>query len=199
MKNKVLKKLTVIMVLSALIVGAWLVINDKRSEEREKVEDVIELTWYQLGEKQKDTDIVLEKVNDYLAGKIGVKLDIVNVEGADYTKKMQVVINTGSKWIFAFQVHGQMIIFRTLIKVHFWHWMSWFRTQRCMKRLIPDSGRRPGTGKNLWCTKRKELGNMQMWVFTKEYVDKYEIPYEELHTLEDLEPWLKVIRKMSQM
>ena len=116
MKNKVLKKLTVIMVLSALIVGAWLVINDKRSEEREKVEDVIELTWYQLGEKQKDTDIVLEKVNDYLAGKIGVKLDIVNVEGADYTKKMQVVINTG----------------------------SWFRTQRCMKRLIPDSGRRPG-------------------------------------------------------
>ena len=32
MKNKVLKKLTVIMVLSALIVGAWLVINDKRSE-----------------------------------------------------------------------------------------------------------------------------------------------------------------------
>ena len=36
---------------------------------------------------------------------------------------------------------------------------------------------------------------MQMWVFTKEYVDKYEIPYEELHTLEDLEPWLKVIRE----
>ena len=31
--------------------------------------------------------------------------------------------------------------------------------------------------------------------FTKEYVDKYEIPYEELHTLEDLEPWLKVIRE----
>ena len=77
MKNKVLKKLTVIMVLSALIVGAWLVINDKRSEEREKVEDVIELTWYQLGEKQKDTDIVLEKVNDYLAGKIGVKLECI--------------------------------------------------------------------------------------------------------------------------
>ena len=102
MKNKVLKKLTVIMVLSALIVGAWSVINDKRSEESEKVEDVIELTWYQLGEKQKDTDIVLEKVNDYLAGKIGVKLDIVNVEGADYTKKMHVVINTGSKWDLCF-------------------------------------------------------------------------------------------------
>lgn len=34
---------------------------------------------------------------------------------------------------------------------------------------------------------------MPMWVFTKEYVDKYNIPYETLHSLEDLEPWLQLI------
>ena len=34
-----------------------------------------------------------------------------------------------------------------------------------------------------------------MWVFTKEYVDKYNIPYEDIHSLEDLEPWLKVIKE----
>ena len=34
-----------------------------------------------------------------------------------------------------------------------------------------------------------------MWVFTKEYVDKYNIPYESIHSLEDLEPWLKIIKE----
>ncbi len=34
-----------------------------------------------------------------------------------------------------------------------------------------------------------------MWVFTQEYVDKYDIPVDEIHTLEDLEPWLKMIKE----
>lgn len=41
----------------------------------------------------------------------------------------------------------------------------------------------------------KEIGVAPMWVFTKEYVDKYNIPYQDIHTLEDLEPWLKVIHE----
>lgn len=41
----------------------------------------------------------------------------------------------------------------------------------------------------------KEIGSCPTWVFTKEYVDKYNIPYEEIQTLEDLEPWLKVIKE----
>ena len=42
---------------------------------------------------------------------------------------------------------------------------------------------------------QKELSTAPMWVFTKEYIDKYNIPYKELHTLQDLEPWLKVIKE----
>ena len=34
-----------------------------------------------------------------------------------------------------------------------------------------------------------------MSVFKKEYVDKYDIPYEEIHTVEDLEPWLQLIKE----
>ena len=196
MKNKVLKKLTVIMVLSALIVGAWLVINDKRSEEREKVEDVIELTWYQLGEKQKDTDIVLEKVNDYLAGKIGVKLDIVNVEGADYTKKMQVVINTGSKWDLCFSSSWANDYLQNADKGAFLALDELVQNTEMYEKIDSRFWEAARVqGKIYGVPSEKELGNMQMWVFTKEYVDKYEIPYEELHTLEDLEPWLKVIRE----
>jgi putative aldouronate transport system substrate-binding protein len=41
----------------------------------------------------------------------------------------------------------------------------------------------------------KEIGSCPMWVFTKEYVDKYNIPYQDIHNLEDLEPWLKLIKE----
>ena len=192
MKNKVLKKLTVIMVLSALIVGAWSVINDKRSEESEKVEDVIELTWYQLGEKQKDTDIVLEKVNDYLAGKIGVKLDIVNVEGADYTKKMHVVINTGSKWDLCFSSSWANDYLQNADKGAFLALDDLVQNTEMYEKIDSRFWEAARVqGKIYGVPSEKELGNMQMWVFTKEYVDKY----EKLHTLEDLEPWLKVIRE----
>lgn len=34
-----------------------------------------------------------------------------------------------------------------------------------------------------------------MWVFNKELVEKYNVPYQDLHTLEDLEPWLQLIKE----
>lgn len=48
-------------------------------------------------------------------------------------------------------------------------------------------------GKTYGVPSEKEIGSMPMWVFTKEYVDKYNVPYEDIHTLEDLEPWLQVV------
>lgn len=50
-------------------------------------------------------------------------------------------------------------------------------------------------GKTYGVPSEKEIGSMPMWVFTKEYVDKYDIPVDEIHSLEDLEPWLKLIKE----
>ena len=50
-------------------------------------------------------------------------------------------------------------------------------------------------GKVYGVPSEKEMANCPMWVFTKEYVDKYDIPYEEIHTVEDLEPWWQLIKE----
>ena len=50
-------------------------------------------------------------------------------------------------------------------------------------------------GKTYAIPNQKEIGVAPMWVFTKEYVDKYKIPYQDIHSLEDLEPWLKLIKE----
>ena len=64
--------------------------------------DLAELTWYQVGDRQKDDTMVLEAVNEYLAETIGVKLNIIKVGWGDYSQKMQVVIATEDEWDLCF-------------------------------------------------------------------------------------------------
>lgn len=177
-----------------LALGTLTVCGDRETREKENGKEIAEITWYQLGDAQKDTDMVLEKVNEYIADKIGVKLNIVNVGGTDYNQKMQVVINTGSKWDLCFSSSWANDYQQNADKGAF----------LALDDLIQDTQMYQNIDARFWeaakvqgkiygVPSEKEIGNMPMWVFTKEYVDKYEIPYEELHTLEDLEPWLKVI------
>ena len=65
-------------------------------------DEVVELTWYQVGDAQKDAQMVIDEVNKYTSEKIGVKLNVINVGWGDYNQKMQVVINTGDEWDLCF-------------------------------------------------------------------------------------------------
>ncbi len=51
----------------------------KKTETNANGEEIVELTWYQVGDAQADDDQVFEEVNNYLADKIGVKLDVIKV------------------------------------------------------------------------------------------------------------------------
>lgn len=165
-------------------------------EERNK--ETIELVWYQVGETQEDMDMVLKKVNEYTAQKIGVTLKVIQVGWNEYNKKMQMVMNTGdsydlaftSSWTNDYLLYAQKGFFLPL------------------DDLLPVYGKEmyENIDEKFWAAAKvgehiyavpseKELGNMPMWVFNKEYVDKYNIPYQEIHTLEDLEPWLKLIKE----
>ena len=120
MKRKNLKKFTAAAMSAVLVAGMLSGCGKKAETTTEDGKEVVELTWYQVGDTQKDQQMVIDKVNEYTEEKIGVKLNVISVGWGDYNQKMQVVINTG---------------------------------------------------------------------------DKYDIPYEEIHTLEDLEPWLELIKE----
>lgn len=140
--------------------------------------------------------MVLEKVNEYLGEKIGVRLNIIHVEGADYTQKMQVIINTGSKWDLCFSSSWTNDYLQNVNKGAFLALDDLVLETPMYEKIDCRFWEAAEVqGKIYGVPSEKELGNMPMWVFTKEYVDKYEIPYEELHTLEDLGPWLEVIRE----
>ena len=170
----------------------------KKAETNSSGEEIVELTWYQVGDNQKDDSVVLEEVNNYTEEKIGVKLNIVKVGWGDYNQKMQVVINTGDAWDMCFTCSWTNDYLQNAQKGAFLELDDLLKEEGSEMYDLIDSrfweAAKVG-GKIYRVPSEKEIGNMPMWVFTKELVDKYSIPYEDLHSLEDLEPWLQMIKE----
>lgn len=191
------KKMVAFGMAAAMMAGALAGCGSK-SETNEKGEEIVELTWYQVGDAQSDDQKVLDEVNKYTQEKIGVKLNLVKVGWGDYNQKMQVVINTGDQWDMCFTCSWANDYLQNAQKGAFLELDDLLTKQGKEMHDIIDSrfweAAKVG-GKTYGVPSEKEIGNCPMWVFTKEYVDKYDIPYEELHSLEDLEPWLEVIKE----
>lgn len=161
-------------------------------------EEVVELVWYQIGDTQKDAQQVIDKVNEYTSEKIGVTLKVINVGWGDYNQKMQVVINTGDKWDLAFTCSWANDYLQNANKGAFLELDDLLQNEGKEMYDVIDSrfwGAAKVAGVTYGVPNEKEIGSSPMWVFTKEYVDKYDIPYEDIHTLEDLEPWLALIKE----
>ena len=184
--------------MAAVMAAGMLTGCGKKAETNANGEEIVELTWYQVGDNQKDDSVVLEEVNKYTEEKIGVKLNIVKVGWGDYNQKMQVVINTGDAWDMCFTCSWTNDYIQNAQKGAFLELDDLLKEEGSEMYDLIDSrfweAAKVG-GKIYGVPSEKEIGNMPMWVFTKELVDKYSIPYEDLHSLEDLEPWLQMIKE----
>lgn len=193
-----LKKVVALGLITAMAIGSLTACKAKETVANKKENEVVELTWYQIGDRQKDTDLVIDEVNKYTAEKIGVKLNVINVGWGDYNQKMQVVINTGDKWDLCFTCAWANDYLQNSHKGAFLELDDLLKNEgkemyeRIDKRFW-DAAKVAGV--TYAVPNEKEIGNCPMWVFTKEYVDKYNVPYQDIRTLEDLEPWLKLIKE----
>lgn len=194
MKSKILKRVAAFGLATAMTAGLLTGCGGKGGSDSE----VVELTWYQVGDAQKDDETVLAEVNKYTEEKIGVKLNVVKVGWGDYNQKMQVVINTGDNWDLCFTCSWANDYVQNVQKGAFLE----------LDDLIAEHGKEIADtidprfweaakvgGITYGVPSEKEIGSVPMWVFTKEYVDKYNIPYQDLKSLEDLEPWLQKIKE----
>lgn len=196
MKRKNLKKFTAAAMSAVLVAGMLSGCGKKAETTTEDGKEVVELTWYQVGDTQKDQQMVIDKVNEYTEEKIGVKLNVISVGWGDYNQKMQVVINTGDKWDMCFTCSWANDYLQNAQKGAFLELDEYLEGKEIKDTIDPRFWQAATVkGKIYGVPHEKEIGSVPMWVFTKEYVDKYDIPYEEIHTLEDLEPWLELIKE----
>lgn len=163
-----------------------------------KKSDVVTLKWYTIGAEPKDLQLVEDEANKYLEEKIGVNIDMNFIDYGDYSQKLGVIINSGEAYDLAFTCSWAGDYLGNARKGAFLDLTPYLDNIGSeMKEAIDDrfwSGAEVDGG--IYAVpNQKEICTAPMWVFTKEYVDKYNIPYTELHSLEDLEPWLKLIKE----
>lgn len=198
MKFKSLKRFAALALAGAMVLGTFAGCGKEEVETNANGEEVVELVWYQIGDPQADSQVVIDKANEYLKEKIGVTLKVNQIGWGDYNQKMQVIINTGDNWDLAFTCSWANDYLQNAQRGAF----------LALDEYLPEYGKEmfESIDERFWEASKiggqiygvpseKEIGSMPMWVFTKEYVDKYNIPYEDIHSLEDLEPWLQVIKE----
>ena len=195
-----IKKLMSLATLSALTTSLFLTgcVNKTVTTSGEEGDKPVNLTWYTIGSEPVELEKVQEEANKYIKEKINATIDMKFVDYGDYNEKMSVIINSGEDYDLAFTCSWAGDYIGNSRRGAFLELDQYLDTVgKDMKEAI-DQRFWDGAqieGKTYAVPNQKELGVQPMWVFTKEYVDKYNIPYQDIKTLEDLEPWLKVIKE----
>ncbi|ATD54197.1 ABC transporter substrate-binding protein [Clostridium chauvoei] len=192
------KKLLALATCAVLTTSLALTGCGNSSSSGSKGDETVNLTWYTIGQEPKDLQLVEDEINKYLKDKINATIDMKFADFGDYDQKLSVVINSGEAYDLAFTCSWAGNYVGNARKGAFLELDDYLETTgKDMKKEI-DQRFWDGAkveGKTYAVPNQKELGVQPMWVFTKELVDKYNIPYQDIHELEDLEPWLKVIKE----
>lgn len=198
MKNFRVKRWLALGLSVLMAAGVMAGCGKKNTQTNANGDEVVELVWYQVGDAQQDAQTVIDKANEYTAEKIGTTVKVVNVGWGDYNQKMQVVINTGDQWDLCFTCSWANDYLQNANKGAFLALDDYLENEgkgmyESIDKRFWEAAKVQGVTYGI--PSEKEIGSMPMWVFNKELVDKYEIPYEDLHSLEDLEPWLQLIKE----
>ncbi|MGG5461598.1 ABC transporter substrate-binding protein [Clostridium sp. B9] len=161
-------------------------------------EEPVNLVWYVIGGTPKDNEVVEEEVNKYIKEKINATVDIKHIDFGDYTQKTNILANSGEEFDLVFTCSWANPYLESARKGAFMELNDLIDEYGSELKEVIDERLWKGSevdGKIYAVPNQKEIALAPSWVFTKEYVDKYDIPYEEIHTVQDLEPWLKIIKE----
>jgi len=154
------------------------------------------LVWYQIGGAPENLADGVEAMNAYTAEKIGVKIDLKFLDWGVWADKIKTIVSTGEPYDIMFtngdwySAHVDMGAFTDITGL--------LDTQApALKSFIPEDVWKGVTikGKIYAVPTYKDSSQRQYWVWDKEMVDKYNINYESLITLEDLDPVLRQIKE----
>ena len=174
--------------------------DEKESETAETNDDVPTLTYFNIGGEPTRHAEVVSAINEYLDSQdAGYHIDTVYYDWGDYQQKLQLAINSGEDWDLAFTANWAGP-YKTLADQNALLDLSDYLDNELKDaaELIDDrmiEGARINGPLYGMPSAYPGLIAANQFVWNEEYVDKYEIPYEDIHTIEDLEPYLKKVKE----
>ena len=152
------------------------------------------LKWIQIGSIPQNNDAVIAAMNEYSIEKIGIGVDISYLDWGVWGDKVTAMINSGEYWDIMF-TNGDKYTAGIALGA-FTDLTDMLAEVPSLTELIPEKvweGVKVN-GKVYSVPTYKDSSQTQYWVWDKEVADKYNIDWENIHTVDELDPVLYTIQ-----
>lgn len=188
--SKVLLGSTAVLLAAATLVGCSS--NDKKKADSK--DDVPTLLMYQIGDKPKNYDELMEIANKRIEEKTGARLNLQYIGWGDYGKKMSVIVSSGENYDIAkadnYLTNAQKGAYTDLTELMPKH------AKEAYDMIDPAYIKGNSVdGKLFAFPVNANVFAEQMLTFNKELLDKYDISIDGVKSYQDLEPILEKIKE----
>lgn len=193
------------LVLGSLLLGGILLTGCGQSNKGDaKGNGTVNLEWYYTGIPQKDLKVVNEEVNKYTKDKYNITVTLNQIDWGEYDQKMSALVNAGEKFDLAFSCSwlGGFNYLNNSRKGAFLDITEYLEEDnKELKDAIYENFWKGATidGKIYGVPAQKEIAATEYYVYNKELVDKYDVPYQDIRTYDDLEPWLELVKEKENI
>ena len=197
MLKNLIKKSLAFAVTGALLIGTLAGCSTKNASTTGNSEEPVNLVWWTIGNEPKDYQLVSEEINKYTLEKLNVNLEIKYASWGEYSSKLSKIVQSGEPFDIAFTsaIEGYQDL---LNKGYFMDLTEVLPTTTPdLYNFIPEDLWAGVTvdGKILGIPTYKDSAQAQYWVWDKAIVEELGIDYENIQTLEQLEPALQKIKE----
>lgn len=168
--------------------------TDKDQTASKDKKDPVMLKWIQIGGVPNNMENAIKAMNEYSIDKIGVGIDMTYLDWGVWGDKVTAMINSGEKFDIMF-TNGDKYSAGVALGA-FADISELLNETPDLKSFIPEKvwdGARVD-GKIYSVPTYKDSSQTQYWVWDKEIADKYEVDYENIKTVDQLDP---VLRKLQ--
>ncbi len=199
MKRYLCLVLALAVVMSLMLVGCGTKEGSSGGAKAEVPKDTVELSMTLVGNKQEtDTELVMQKINEYMADKLNIKLNLqVYGWGETYDQKINTALAAGEAFDICFTANWAANYYKNAAAGYFKPLNDYLKKypaiyEICGKEFVDGSAM---NGINYAVPTHKEVAHNWGYLLMKSIVDEYGIDLSTIKKMEDLEPWFDKIKK----
>lgn len=162
--------------------------DSSTAKDESSSQDIVSLKWIQIGNGQPDNyDAWQAHINEYLADKIGVNIDVEIISWGDWEKRRSTIINTGEDYDIIF---SNDVVYESDVRLGAYYDITDLLDENCpdVKSLIPEDYWDAVSvgGKIYGIPTYKDSSITQYFVWDKDLCDKLGLDVTNLTELDQL-------------
>lgn len=171
---------------------------EQTSAVTKKDEPTATVKWYVAGVEAADHDLVMADLNTKLKEKINVELDLQIIAPGEFNDKMKLISTSGEDYDLTFTAGWRNNFYDNMAREAFLPLDDLIASEgKDIIKAVPDWLLDVATvnGKLYAVPNQQVIAYQTGFMIQKQYIDKYKFDVSTIKTLEDIEPFLKLLKE----